>query len=297
MNTNKIVMGAIGIMVAVVMIGGAFLPAVNSVTATEKTFTNDGYYRMTTYGTDTPIYLEWDYNTADKITINDVIYSIPVGGGPYSLIASDTIGIRSDGSTFCQVITNLETVAVDESSTLKANFIDGTATCTEYVNGEESRTVTKEYSQLYVINNDGDYVMKKNNTVAYMLDDSMFFGCGITTLFSTYIMLNVTGTISTGATVTQITTANQLTYSDIVIHSIENTHYTGLYELEKITFNASNGETNTPVTYSYFIVPYKVTVDINNPIGATERAIMSILPIVAVAGLVIAGVYVFISRK
>lgn len=283
---NKIIGITLAVFVGVLLVGGVLLPVVDSATSTEKIFKNDGYYHMSKYETDTAITVEWNYTAPDKIVVNGVSYSIPTGG-PYSVVASD-VAIRSDGTTFCQVITEYQTSAamVSESATLNVTFIDGTMTVTEFNNGESLTPYTKPYTSIYVIDDSGPYVMKKSTESAYLTGDSEFFGCGITNIFGNNMMLNVSGSIDDGATVTQITTANQLTYSDIVVNSQSVDKYNGLYEISDIVFTASDGENTQEVTYSYFIVPYKVAVSVDPPITGASSTLLATLPIIALLALI-----------
>lgn len=303
MDVKKFPMLIVGVVVALVL-AGAVLPVFAETTSATDTFTNEGYYRMSKTISDdtTDITLIWDYTKPNTITVNDE--DIVINADVTVSLLSDTnfvlrmlvnggsvVGVQfytSNGGAFSATIADSTSMSVVCSS--------GTATATV---GETTRTAN--YDVVYYPDSNGDYVMKKGNDKAYMLNDSEFFGCGTTTTTSTNSLgVVISGTIEDGADISIWRDLSGTTVIDTESVNIDYSKvnsYIDLNELSKITFNVSNVDDVYNITYSYFIVPYEVMAEkAIHPDGALS-VMLNILPLLAIAGLVTGAVVWFISRK
>lgn len=311
MNVNKIVMGAIGIMVAVVMIGGAFLPAVNGALhisepiteyniGTKQTYrevkTGDVFQLVSTYDEVTAKKTDvWTLNGETVVNSSSDTFSWNVG------IISDSFwinilssgnassaswyAIKSDGITPTYVGASSSQPNVTWRITVGSDTISWT------YNGEGATTTTAPipYTWAFV-----PCSIKDGRYMSSIIADSTI------PIVNNIEDIVLCGTYSTGELDTCYYYYKGETYVNISGYTGENTTeltlHNGTYDLYDATikFAVSNGTTTEEFTPFRALVPYEVN-------GYSDEGVIhsmiSILPIVGVAGLVIAGVYVFISRK
>lgn len=311
MKINNIIVGVIGVMICAIMVGGSLLPVVSNVTATSDTYINEGYYTMDKLSSDDEITLYWIASVPNILKINGIDYdlsglkemshgsSIFVNGNGVlrAFVGEDTFMFRSHQSDGY--------FSVNDSDT--TNYIDLTLTTTRMTGTISSggtvseKTVTYQ-GDVYILNPNGNgaYTMKYGNESAYVKADSPICLAGLT-YYTRDLGFILTGTVES-LTPHMFYGPTGTAASDITIHSNESKNHVNLYTIDKVTFTiTSTSEDNTPIstlaTYSYFIVPTEVTADRTMPMDSTIANMVSILPIVAVAGLVMVGIYVFISRK
>lgn len=303
MDIKTVSVALVAVMVGAVMFGALF-PIFDDVTATEDTFKNDGYYRMsklTSSDADT-VTIEWDYTTPNQVTVNNE---------DITLNANVTVSVISDtnfvfralytGGAFIAVqfygaTGGAFSATVQDAQNMTVVCSAGTATATV---GENSKTAS--YDVIYYPDNDGAYIMKNKDESAYMLKDSEFFGCGTTTTVSSNSLgVVVDGTIEDGATVTvwrDLANGTVIDTDSVVVHSTLNNDYVGLYELDKITFDASYNSEDYAITYSYFVVPYEVTAERSVHVTDSMGAIMDLIPLIIGLGLVLMTVAFFLKKK
>ena len=192
-----------------------------------------------------------------------------------------------------QAIMPQGTIAADvgESETMTVVFSEGTVTATIPREGSDDITLSTTYTApIYCISETGDYVMKKSNESAYMLGDSEFIGLGVTPITGAGSkVILVKGTIEDGATATIVTTSGTpatLTEPELTTASVSG--YVDLYQLDKITFKGQVvGSADTPITYSYFVVPAKVTAELSQHMTPTEIAMFGVISILGIVALVV----------
>lgn len=305
MKINNIIVGIIGIVICAIMIGGAFLPAVNSVTKTYGTFDNtkDALYEMSAVGNNSNYTFIWNADTPDialvngesvKLTSGTILCS--VGGTSVRYIDTPNKRIQIFGST-----NNHGVAETDVGAVLTIQISNG-----EYVYSSSGLpggdfSVTEPIADGYIIvpKGTGSFVMKAPTQGAYVNSDSKIVGMGITIIGSAWnVGFRGVGTIN-GIEITQYSGATNYTIGPVTINYDAVNNYEDLYTVIDYQFDItdSSDETVTHLTYNYFIVPAKVTADLTEPVDAPIRAMMGVLPIVAIAGLVMVGIYVFISRK
>ena len=92
------------------------------------------------------------------------------------------------------------------------------------------------------------------------------------------------------------TTTCSIDDSTITVNYTELTDHKG-YILNNIKFDIIASDTATHATYSYFIVPYEVSLERSVYMGGSLGALVSIIPLLIIAGLVIGAVTWFMLRK
>ena len=172
-----------------------------------------------------------------------------------------------------------------------------------------NRTVTDIGDDAYIINadNSGEFtvVMKKANTQAYVLNDSVIRFMGVSVAAGPNgIALYGIGSLDDGMTLSTIytnTTVSDVTYSDPVPTDTAVNGFNDLYSLDKYTFTISYSDNGTPktfdATYSYFLVPAEVTAERTQHLDEAEIALVNALPILIIIGLVLTGVGAIFIRN
>lgn len=309
MDMKKLAMGVVAMVVAIVIVVTCAIPIISDSVATEDTFTNDGYFHMKKYGTDTDVTISWDHTKPKVITVNDTDYTLTL---PYNqwtsvVIADDWYFRYADGlsAQFVQVsyggIANIPG-ASNSSADLEVVCSNGTATVTSYSGGEVNTTKTVSYTTLYVISDDNSpYVMKKSTESAYMNKDSIFVGLGTTGVGSSEVVLcRVDGTIDDGATVTVIASSNSdvtLKEGSVVVNATELSNGHIGYALSTIQFDVTKSDVDTAVTYSYYVVPATVDLERSVHVDGPTGDILAVIPILMVLGIVIGAVALFLTTR
>lgn len=300
MDPKRIVALVVGASVMVLIFSALLVPIINDATTTEKTLENTGYFYMEKYGTDEEVTIAWDPATPKKITVNGEAYNpnTPVNQFVNVAIGDNWYFRYADGgsNTYVQVSyggidqivgSNSDEVAVTVTCS------NGTATITK---GTTTQTAT--YTELYVISGDeGEYIMKNATESVTVAGDTEFIGLGTTMLGTGKAVLKVTGNVEDGAEVTVIgSTPSGATVSDIEVSATPLTNYVG-FALTLITFTISVEDTDYPATYSYFIVPAEVTLELAVHPDSATNALLSAIPIIVMIGIVLAVVGVAIVGR
>lgn len=297
------------VVVAVIMCSVLVFPVIEDVTATEETFENEGYYYMQKISSDdtTEHVLTYDYNNGDYIFTfdgvdisdkiqSDIITTVATDGESWVLRAekNEYVGLQGSGSTL--------SFGGHNSVTANVTFSAGTVTVTRtLVSGDDvvpGSTLTGTYGELWIISNDTtDYVMKKADTSAYILENTEYLAVGITGLTSWNTVIVLSGdSADFDATIVyppNLTT----TVTNKAIDETEVGGYVGLYSLTKLTFTINDGTTTKDAIYSYFIVPAEVTAEYSNHLDAGEIAIMAVIPVLLLVALVLVVVRMIAGRS
>ena len=97
----------ITLVVGVILTGALLGPVVSDATKTTETFTNEGYFTMDKYGTDTDITIVWDPADAKSVSVNGEKYNpnIPANQFVNIAIGDDWYFRYADGGveTFVQI--------------------------------------------------------------------------------------------------------------------------------------------------------------------------------------------------
>lgn len=262
---NKFIGLMVGLTVGVLMVSGFLWPIVSDATATEKTFENEGYFNLDKF-TDN-LTFTWNAETPDTFTVNgeSVTYHNDTGLS-LSVALGERFAVRLSNNNsainFYGAGTYINTSATNPTFSL--TYESGSVTVT---NGAQTKTVA-DVTECYAINGDGQYVMKKSNSVAYLnsgseiVADSAIYASGQTFSGSGYIFWHMAGTINDMDYPDSFDAA--LTVSNQEIHGEYSTECDDLYKLDNITFTATSsyqeGVTYN-ITASYFVVPAEVTAE------------------------------------
>lgn len=283
----------VALVIGLILTFTAVMPLVSDY-SDAKTFTNEGIVRMSKLTTSDVVNASWDHTDPYNFTVNSEKVALPQTVSVWSLTVSG-----GDHEFMIRYIPNDNTYGtyLTVFSETNANVSAGTVAGTDLTltidhgsisvtNGTNTNTNTfSEY--MFIVSNDGNYVMKSANDKAYVLKDSDIHGIGRTWLAasSNNINLQVDGTIKDGFTVS-IPESVEATISDITVTDSEVSGYIDLYQFDKIDFKVTYNDLTSPVSYSQVIVPYKVSADPDNP--AAYKNLVSVLPLFALI-LLVAG--------
>lgn len=301
MDVKNLVMAVVGMVLAAVMIGGALLPSVASVTAESDTYTNDGLFYVDGVEDGQTINYRFENST---LYVNDVI----VLSEDYNSIYPDGVSVMFTEHISIRYVANSTELNIRGQVLANVTALDfdvtgGTITGS-YVQGGETKTANWTYTEFYGIVSESDRVMAY--TPMYVNGDTEIFVTGYSQLlgFGGGFVAKVSGTINdgftielfgnSGASIDGVTSTTTVNYRAVNGHN-------DLFILDSVVFDLSRvfedvAQTDT-ATFTLMTVPHEVTADRTAPLDDTLAGMLNILPIVAIAGLVMAGIYVFISRK
>lgn len=276
MNVNKIVTAALGIMIAVVMIGGAFLPAISSSVDEIGVKYNNPTGVLSKMSEGETVTVVIDVETG-QITVN----------GEYTINS----GVATISDQF---------IISSTAGNLLYNSVNATQNITEYditvnLNGKNAIVTYGETTDNYTFDwcfypsIDGDYRGYANatsNKEIYLNDIDQLYGANW--LNSKNVWFSFVGdTVKVGGITTEADySLNQLgNYSDaytLMIGGGAEGQYTFTYD-EYVTHPR------------FYVMPAEI--EAHTSADNAIIAMYNILPIVAIAGLVMAGIYVFFTRK
>lgn len=280
---SKIPVLVVALVIGIVLVTSAVVPLASDYSEA-KTFKNEGYFYVNkvTEGTTT---ISFDYTNPNVLTVNDKAYSFNGMPSDITVALTDNTFLRFQPGTRLTLVASDRNYAAGTatSKNLSITATDGTMT----VNLTGSDPATIAYTDLYVISDSGEYVMKKSNESVYILSDTVFFGAGRSTIgTSDTEFLKFTGTIDDGVTISTLR-GSENTFTTPIINNSEVASYVDLYQLSSITTTATNETGSSDLTYSYFIVPAEVTADPDNP--AAYKNLVKIVPLMAFIMLVVAA--------
>lgn len=295
MKINNVILAVISVTVCVLMVGGALLPMFSSVTVTDRTFDNskDALFEMENIEDISSYTFRWDPGN-NYCTINDTKLVFPTDVVSYSVVCvTDDLILRYHRTAnVIQVVGEVFPTGQYISIVIENNILT-------LSNGAGTEIVKENPTGYVMVPDGGHFVMKSPTQEAYIFDDTPILGMGLTTIEGAWdVGFSIKGTIDNIA-VTQFSGVTTYTVSNIVTDYTVVDGYNNLNKIKAVTFDVANATTEFTgsVDYNYFVVPISVTADLTEPMAEPLRAMFSIIPIMAVAGLVVTGVYVFISRK
>lgn len=287
----------ITVVVGVVLVSTMLFPIISDVSATEKTLTNDGLWRMkeiengdtwekTSGGT-------WSYNDDDVLNYGT--------NGVWNACLGDNWLVRCNGNargTFVSgTSTGAEVIAATDVITISGSGINSTAT----------PSITG-----YGYSATGEYVLTSPTVAPYVKSDTPLYATGLTEIegSSGDVVIHFTGNIEDGLAVTGYARLggvqfDSVTISDVVIDKTEVAGYVDLYVINAITFTITapytdNGETTTytqDATYTSYVVPYEVTAELSQHLNDTELTLVGIIPLLVVIGLILGVLAIFARRS
>lgn len=303
----KPAMVAIAAFVVITVIAAVLMPVLDDATTTEVKYTNDGYYRMAAIDNTDTYSLSWSSSAASTFTVNgenmDVSTFGLTGSGSYTFF---TVGngifrvvVSADGGEISSIQLRMNEsgsiVYLVSSTNMSATISGGSITVTL---GDTSKTFS--FTDAYVIDPDGDYIMKTSDSTSYVMSDSSIYCSGLTGIASASYLFEIDGTVSTlGDTINYYPLTNDapdLTFSNVVVDSSEVAGFNDLHTFKKISFSATpTAGTAQTVTYSYVIVPYEVTAEKTVHLTASENAILLVIPALLIIAIII-GILAYAIR-
>lgn len=297
----------VGVMVALAIVG-ATMPIWADTLASEDTLTNAGYYRMekVTSDDETVYTLTWN-KSEDIIRVNNEVINMEDKSTYASLngvsvvMTDNTISRYVPGLRIQSWISGQGGSIGYNGGTMDIELNQGTITITFNKGLETEAVKTSTYTTAYIVSNVGDYVMKKSTTDSYVKEDTELYAMGVTTLNTSNTpvlsVLKMTGDASSVEFSAIYGLSDDPVFSNVTIDKTDNNSYVDLYNLKKITATVTYDSADTDITYSFFIVPYEVTAERAVYMGGPLGALVSIIPLLIIAGLVIGAVTWFMLRK
>lgn len=295
MAKNTLLTVILTITIAIIVTATVMIPVFSDTTETERTFTNVGYFNMTDYSDSEEFTASWD-STTNLFTVNDTdtidLSTIDVTQSR-TIIACDTCALRLNAGTPTTLqffIGSSNVAAGGDNGDLTVTASNGSLTATNGASTPASRTTT--YEKLYSISSDGEWTMKKTDTDAYMNGGSFFMGAGLTAGSSAIgiVGLTMSGDIDDGATV-DVWRGTDITISNIDVVKTEHEGFLDLYDLEKVTFTATDADSDSlDITYTYFIVPVEVTAEHTQHLSDSESAIIMVIPVLIICAILVFAV-------
>ncbi len=307
MEKNGILGLAVALTISIILVGSMLVPIINDTTTTHETLTNTGYFRASETSDETLI--KWT-PSADPftITVNDEDISLAsltkIANTSYSIAFADDIILRYFyGNSSSQNIQFWGAgfkggAASSEAGTFE--FLINSTTCSFGKTGATPTSYTHTGSY-FIIDPEGDFIMKDRNTPAYLKNDSVYAG-GLS-----YVTGSVVSSIYFEGTINDYDfhpMSSYVTVSDPNTTYTQSTKYVGVYELDKVTFNTSfnDGTLTDPIvreqTYSYFLVPYQVTAELSQHLNDGQIALLNAIPIIIIIALLsMAAVMIYLKRQ
>lgn len=299
MNTENNLIGlVVALAVSVILIGSVLMLAVNEASATEDTFKNDGYFHLKKYTSDDELTLEWDSTVPDTFTVNGetIIYHNGFGLAQSIVLGEAMTARLNDNNARISFYSAGNFINTSETNpTFTLTYSAGTVVVS---NVATTRTYT-DVAELYAISDNGDYVMKKATSPAYLnsgseiVADSEIYASGQTYNGNANVFWHLEGTIDDMEY--PDTFNSNLTVSDEAINGKYDSSHEDLYVLNDLTFKITNTVSGVVfnVTASYFIVPSEVTAERSAHMNDGEIALIAVIPVLIIASLVVIAVRSF----
>ena len=294
----KPAMVAIAAFVVITVIAAVLMPVLGDATETHRTFTNDEYYiTMDKLDSSSSHTITWTKDTQSKITVDGI--DVTPTWNQVSIVALPNNLVRSSNTPdgyFIGLIGEDVTTGygspTDKSITVTISA--GSLTFAGVTTNDNTYSKTITFTEGYVINPDNTgeygYITKTPTAKAYVNGDTEIFGIGYSTVGGTWQnVFSISGTIDDGITVSLISTSlgddPTISNEQTVYETVSG--YKDLYQFEKETFTATYNGTDTPLTYSYVIVPAEVTAEKSIHLTDSENAILLVIPALLIVAIII----------
>lgn len=292
MDVKKLILGMVGIMICAVMIGGALLPAVGSAIDDQREIINNDfvYYRTGSVNDNVLIHAE---KSTTGFTVNGTSTNVPTGVASQIITSDSLVFIMNQNKSNFSVYVLENGNSVTYSPDIVDLTVSGTKITGTVTSGSETVNIDLDVTWSFV------YSLEQTNWVQYnaygqrtlkMNDVSQIYGANWINITSQFYSFNGTNLKVNGVTNNSmvINPVNVDGYVDYITVSFSETG-------DNLSFVVDNDGSDYTVHPFYAICPKSIVVtsETNAPIVAMFNAI----PLIAIAGLVMAGIYVFISRK
>lgn len=293
MDTGKFV-GLLVFFLVGALVLVAFVPVIQETTSATDTFENDGLVKMDKITVTDTVSASWDYTNPYVFTVNGVDVDLPQTLPFYNLTVAG-----SDNEFMIRYIPNdttygtYLTVFSNEYANVSAGTVAETNLTLSIENGSitvsnGTSTNTNTFTdELFIVSNDGEYLMKNVNTSVYVLDDSEIFGVGRSWIpgLAQNINFVINGNIKNGFTIDYFGTNLDIAISDVEVTKTKINGYVNLYSFEKITFKITVSGNDYTVAYSQIVTPDSVDAEKSIHPDTTLATVINLLPLIAGVGL------------
>lgn len=293
MDVKNLIMGVIALSLGAVIIAGALLPAVASVADDQHEYYNNSAGQYSSIANDTvTLTLTYDESNNEIYTVNGA--NVPLVDNYTDLILSTNVALISVGTDTGAIRNAL--AYYDGTSNRIENITSATVTLSpnnvaiEWVKNDTTDSVTLAIDWGFYATETGDYRTAYMPWDIYINNIDQVYGASWLVQYSKFFSFagdkvicdgveydaNVTMTPVNG--VVDVFTISQRSYSqgyNFVVNFIGTDYTVGPYSV---------------------IVPAEIEGD-KTGYSDVIVSLFNVLPIVVIAGLVMAGIYVFISRK
>ena len=297
----KIVGVTIATFVSLVVLAAVLMPILDDATATTDVLTNDGYGRYTAIAsTDTDtVVITWDHTKPTKLDINgDEITINAPSGGTLSLVFANNFNMRYNTTgpavDVYGTVGNTVSASVSDSTDVTITLSAGTASVANTKATPD--TATYSYTTAYCPSDDGEYVMKYQNSTAYVNPESTIIVANGMTIVGNRIGVYFDGTIDDGYTFNYFNTSATVTATNVVSDYSDVAEYEDVVSLSKITMHLTKGADEVDATYSYFLVPHEITAERAQHLSGNEIALLATIPVLIIVAILL-GVVALIVRS
>lgn len=289
MNVNNITKYAVGLVIGLVMVAGLIVPIVDAATETEKTFTNSGLFYMT----DIQPYSFTYYAETNNIVVNGEEMGRPEVSTDSSYIVTEVFLLRASAGTVRLISPdsasstnyNLQVSVEDNIATV---IRGGTADAEGVITG--GTTYSYPIEVFYGVAPEGEYVMS-NGSVKVVDETQIIYGAGATQISNWLDSFFVKGSVKDGAEVEVL--HGNFTLSNIKLNYSKINGYKG-YEVDGISFTATNDSTSKDCNYSRVVVPASITIE--KEYNPTYNVLFNIIPLLGITVLIVSSA-MFIKNK
>lgn len=307
METNKLVAGIVATAIAVIVLAGVLMPALDNATETHETFTNEGIVYAEKLTSASAHEFEWKYTAPTTIKIDDHDFDMSTLLSQYlglTVMFSDDWMVRyqKDSSSMMlikvnEAATTVDTASVSNEKDFTVSINSGAATIT--VGATEYNYSVQSDGLIMTSDDKAEYIVKNSSDSAYVLDTSMIYGAGRTGRpFGAGTALSTLGkgSIKDGMTI-EISPSSYYVESSAMNYTAVS-EYNSLYKLTDFSFLLNNGsDQTTTITYNQIFVPHTVTAEKSQHLEPAMNTILSVIPIIIIVAVLLGVVAIFMIRR
>ena len=295
MEPKRLIELTVGIVVGLVVFSAILMPVVNNATVTHKTIINEGAYNLSDSDDDYTI----TYDPTGKFVIGDKEI-------PFNTLPNDAITIASAKDMLLRFQNwaaqsyNVWLFVDGEAARVVASNTNASPVNIVFNNGSfsvDAGSISASYTSdesVRIFNPDGKYTMTIYDQPATILKDTtVIVGNGTTAVNAWTNRFYIEGT----AEDIDVTPASGITVSNVTVNTTEIGQYKDAVELNSITFTATDGTNTVDATYNRVIVPIEIDAELAYHLNSDEIQMISVIPILIIAGLILGIVGVVISRR
>lgn len=306
MQSDNLIKLTIGAVLGVMVMFYFAVPLLADSGSSETTFTNDEYFiTMDKVNAEDTHTITWEKTNPNVIVVDDV--EVTPDWNSITIFAEEDNLLRCTKATTGYYLNFVGATQptgygnINDKS-ISVTIANGTITFNGVTSSDNTYTTSSTFTVGYLINpnNTGAYsfVLKTPDAKAYVLGDSEIYGIGFSNVGGVWQnIFTVSGTIADGIEVNLVSTTlpNEPVISNETTVYSSVAGYKNLYQFEKETFTASYDGTDTPLTYSYVIVPSSVAAEKNVHLDDASQGMVNIIPIVLMAALLL-GIVAYAVR-